>query len=214
MSQSDRQVTRRRLLGAVGTSVVGLTAGSGIAAAQDDGGGGDGGSDKVAVPAIMPETGEISADEDYTGFMLKLDSQLEQSSVGDIGGCTVEGWSPSTPLVFETQVVDTVNTSESDSYEVIPSSAYLPQDTSFGAGDLFIINNQSQCADGFLGIQLENIRSSENPVSYDFSRESDGGGGGGGGGSDAIGPGFGPLAAVGGVLGGAYGLARRGSDEE
>lgn len=217
MSQNGPRYTRRRVLTTVGTATVGLTAGSGVVAAQDNESGNDSGADsadseseKVAVSAIMPETGMISADEDYTGFLLKLTGELD-TGVEGIGDCTVEGWSPSNPRVFETQVVDSVNAGQSDAYEVIPSSVYLPQDTDFRAGDLFVINNQSECTEGYLGIQLENIRASENAVSYNFTRQNESGdGGGSGGGSDAIGPGFGPVAAVGGVLGGAYALARRG----
>lgn len=61
---------------------------------------------------------------------------------------------------------------------------------------------------------MENIRSDENPVSYNFTRDEGEGGGGGGGDSGAIGPGFGPVAALGGVLGGAYALARRGHGDD
>jgi hypothetical protein len=207
---SDSHLSRRRLLATTGSSLVALTAGSGLAAAQDGGNGS--GSQKVSVPAIMPETNDISADEDYTGYLLKLTERLE-AEVEGIGGCTVEGWSPSDPLVYDTKVVDTVSAGETDEYEVIPSSAYLPQDTTFEPGDLFVINNQSQCSDGYLGIQMENIRDSQDSLTYEFERDSEGGDGGDDG-SGAIGPGFGPLAAAGGVLGGAYALARRGRDDD
>ena len=222
MSQREQSYTysRRQVLTAVGTSSVGLVAGSGVVAAQENGSGNESGAgsqseaDRIAIPAIMPETGMISADENYTGFLLKLTARLEGTGVEGIGDCTVGGWSPSNPRVFETQVVDTVSANNSDSYEVIPSSAYLPQDTDFQAGDLFVINSQSRCGGGYLGITLENIRAAENAVSYNYTRDEGGNGSGDGGGSGALGPGFGPVAAVGGVLGGAYALARRGRDED
>ncbi|MFD1513179.1 hypothetical protein [Halomarina rubra] len=209
MTEPNARLSRRRLLATAGTSVAALAAGPTVLAAQD------GESERVAVPAVMPQTGAISGDEDYTGFLLKLTSELD-TTVEGVGGCTVEGWTPSNPRVFETQVVDTVNAGENDQYEVVPSSAYLPQDTDFASGDLFVINNQSACGGGeFLGIQLENVRDSEDAVRYNFSREdvsSDGGGDDGE--SGALGPGFGPVAALGGVLGGAYALARRGRGDD
>lgn len=208
MTHGESDLTRRRVLAGLGTSAATLAAGSGAVAAQDDAG-----SDRIAVPAIIPETNELSADENYTGFLLKLNERLE-ADVSGIGGCTVGGWSPSTPLVYEAQIVDTVNTSENDGYEVIPSSAYLPQDTTFEPGDVFVVNSQSPCDGEYVGLQLENIRDSEDAVSYEFEREESGGGdaSGGGGESGALGPGFGPLAAVGGIAGGAYALLRRSDD--
>jgi hypothetical protein len=208
MSHGENGLTRRRVLAGLGTGAATLATGSGAVAAQDDGG-----SDKIAVPAIMPETNDLSVDQNYTGYLLKLTDRLE-AEVEGIGGCVVEGWSPSNPRVFGTKVVDTVTSGQGDEYEVIPSSAYLPQDTDFEAGDLFVINNQSQCADGYIGIQMENIRDSQDPVTYQFDREANEGAEDAGDGSGALGPGFGPLAAVGGVVGGAYALARRGDDED
>ncbi|MWG34719.1 hypothetical protein [Halomarina oriensis] len=205
---SDTAVSRRRMLVTAGTSVAALTAGSGVAAAQDNGS--DGGGASIAVPGIIPETGSISADEDYTGFLLKLDDELDVSYDG-IESCSAENWSPSDPRAFNAKLVDTVNAGAEDSYEVIPSSVALPQDTEFTTGDLFVVNNQSTCSGGgFLNVQMENVRSSEGRVRYNFTRESDPGSGDG---SGAIGPGFGPVAALGGVLGGAYALARRGRSD-
>jgi len=204
--QSDTRLSRRRLLASVGTSAAALTVGSGVVAAQD--------GERIATPAIIPETGSVSADENYTGFLLKLDEELDVSYDG-IGSCSAEGWTPSNPRAFSAKLVDTVSAGENDSYEVIPSSVALPQDTDFADGDLFVINNQSTCSGGgFLNVQMENIRSDENPVSYNFTRDEGEGGGGGGGDSGAIGPGFGPVAALGGVLGGAYALARRGHGDD
>jgi len=74
---------------------------------------------------------------------------------------------------------------------------------------VFVINSQHDCPEGaYVGLQLEQLLARNLDRGYNDVSEGEGDSGGGGGSSGAAGPGFGPLAAVGGIAGGAYALLR------
>lgn len=204
--EHDRPATlsRRRLLTTAGALGAGLTVGPAVAGAQENGTGngsanesGDG--SRINTRAIMPETGRISNDRDYTGFFLQLTNRLEDTQVAGVEECDFADWDPGNTDVYETQLINKIG----DDTETIASSVYLPHRTDLRTGDVFVINNQHNCPDGaYIGIQLEQLRAGGTDRGYGEVADSDGGS------SGAVGPGFGPLAAVGGIAGGLYALLR------
>lgn len=214
MNDPDTPTTlsRRRVLSTTATGLAGLAAGPALASAQEDNGSDDG-SERIQTRGLVPETERVTADDDYTGLFVQLTARLEDLDVGagDID-CSFMNWDPENTDVYEAQLVER----SGSEYETIPSQVYVPRDTDLTAGDLFIVNSQRSCSGPYIGVQLENIRADGLDRGYTDvgSTGNEGGDGGAGGGSSgAFGPGFGPLAAVGGLAGGAYALARRGDGD-
>lgn len=223
MNDPDTEATlsRRRLLRTTGAGIAGLTATSTLAGAQEDNDSGNGsgtqsddGSLRIQTRGIMPETGRVTKDSDYTGFLVQLTNRLEDTQVasGDLQ-CSFANWSPENTTVYETQLIDRVD----QETESIASVIYLPSDVDLRSGDVLIINKQHNCSGAYIGVRLENILASDRTRGYVEAGLAQNGsaldGGQSPGSSGAFGPGFGPLAAVGGLAGGAYALARRGDDE-
>jgi hypothetical protein len=224
----DTTLSRRSLLRTTGAGAAGLAAVPGLAAAQEqnasneteDGNGGGGGGDglRILTRGIMPETGRITRDQDYTGFFVQLTARLEDIDVGSIGSCSFMDWDPENTNLYETQVIDRTDQER----ESIASTLYLPSDTDLRAGDLLVIDEQHNCSgEPYIGVQLENILASNRTRGYtgvgatgDTTAGGGGDAGAGAGSSGAFGPGFGPLVAVGGLAGGTYALARRSGGEE
>jgi hypothetical protein len=212
----DETVSRRRLLTVVGAGGVALAGGPALAVGQANNSSGDGGPGdrRLTTPAIIPITGQISATDDYTGFFLHLTRRLESpgdTSIAGLKNCKTAGWTPNNPHIFEVQII-TVG----EETDTIGSTVYLPRDLQPSAGQLFIINSQQRCGgEAYISIQIEELLAQN--VSRGFRTNTTGAGTGdteGAGGSGASGPGFGLIAAVGGLLAGGYTLARRTHDEK
>ncbi|WP_254536645.1 hypothetical protein [Halomarina litorea] len=211
----DATLSRRRLLTTTGAGLAGLAAAPGLASAQEQNGsndsenGSDDGSLRIQTRGVMPETGRVTADKDYTGFLVHLTARLDSLDVGDISECSFVNWNPDDTDIFETQLVDRVGQEQ----ETIASTVYVPNGTDLRPGDLLVINSQRECSNAYIGVQMENIRAPNRKRGYVAADSGQTGAEGDGGSSGAFGPGFGPLAAVGGLAGGAYALARRGDGE-
>ena len=203
-------LSRRRLLTTAGTLGAGLTVGPAVAGAQENenGTGNDSADEsedgsRINTRAIMPETDRISSDQDYTGFFLQLTNRLDDTQVAGVEECDFADWDPGNTDVYETQLVNEIG----DDTETLASSVYLPRQTDLRTGDVFVINNQHDCPEeAYIGIQLEQLRAGG--IERGYGEVDDGDGGDDGGSSGAVGPGFGPLAAVGGIAGGLYALLR------
>lgn len=211
--RDSTSLSRRRLLAAAGTVGAGLTAGPAVASAQDNGTNGSGNESgdggRINTRAIIPETGRISADEDYTGMFLQLTNRLEDAQAAGVEECDYADWDPGNTDVYEAQLIDKIG----DETDVIASSVYLPHRTDLRTGDVFVIDNQHDCPQGgYIGIRLEQLRAAGIEREYGEIQGENDGGGGGGDTSGAYGPGFGPLAAVGGIAGGAYAFLRGSGD--
>lgn len=204
-------LSRRQLLATAGTVGAGLTVEPAVASAQENGtneSGADG--SRVTTRAIMPETDRISNDQNYTGLFLHLTARLEDAQVEGVEQCDFANWDPGNTDVYETQLINRIG----DDTETVASSAYLPHQTDLRPGDVFVINSQHDCPEGaYIGLRLEQLLARDLDRGYDDVSEGEGDSGGGGGSSGAAGPGFGPLAAVGGIAGGAYALLRRSDGE-
>ncbi len=218
MNNPDTETTlsRRRLLRTTGAGIAGLTATSTLAGAQEDNDSGNGsdGSLRIQTRGLIPETDRVTSDDDYTSLFVQLTARLEEldAGAGDID-CSFMNWDPGETDIYEAQLIERVGTGS----ETIASQVYVPQDTDLTAGDLFIINNQRSCSGPYIGVQMENIRADGLDRGYTEVGSTGVEGGDSadeGGSSGAFGPGFGPLAAVGGLVGGAYALARRGDGDQ
>jgi len=199
-------LSRRQLLATTGTVGAGLTVGPAVASAQENGTdeSGDDGS-RVTTRAIMPETDRISNDQNYTGLFLHLTARLEDTQVEGVEQCDFANWDPGNTDVYETCLINRIG----DDTEIVASSAYLSRQTDLRPGDVFVINSQHDCPEGaYIGLRLEQLLARNLDRGYNDVSEGEGDSGGGGGSSGAAGPGFGPLAAVGGIAGGAYALLR------
>ncbi|WP_254542989.1 hypothetical protein [Halomarina pelagica] len=203
-------VSRRTLLAGVGATLLG----AGSASAQENGSGngtnatGDGAEERVDTSAIMPER-PAGENTDYTGMFVHLTNKLKNVDVQGIEQCEVANWDPDETEVFEIQLVDKVGNRE----EIYGSSMYFPNNLNLAPGQLFVIDNQQPCTNGYLGVQLSEILA-ENVTRGFAGNGTRAEGEEGGGSSGAFGPGFGPVGALGGIAAVGYALARRAGGDE
>ncbi|MBX0295842.1 hypothetical protein [Haloarcula nitratireducens] len=188
---SSRSYSRREVLAATGTVVGGTLAASGQAAAQ---------STRKAVIADGSAT-----ENDMTGFFVHVGQTTDPTDAQVADSCEFADWPAEETRTYDVKLIDRGR----PDYEQYSRSLYVDNSTEVPPGTLFVINSQEQCTDGYVGIRLERLGSSqlEAAVSGDVrTATASGGDGGGDGGSGAAGPGFGVVATVAAALG--YGALR------
>ncbi|MFC7155913.1 hypothetical protein ACFQPA_10650 [Halomarina halobia] len=208
MTDDGTFLSRRALLAGVGATALSAAP----AGAQENGSGDgtngsgyDGGvDDNITTPAILPER-PIGENTDYRGVFVHLTSELEDVQVDGIQQCDVTGWDPGNTDVFEVTLINR----QGDADRTYASSMYFPREVDLTPGYLFVINNQEPCPNGYLGVEVTEVRAEANRRGFAGSPEA----GASGGTSGASGPGFGPVGALGGIAAVGYALARRAGDE-
>ncbi|WP_123537048.1 hypothetical protein [Halosimplex salinum] len=195
------------VLGAGAVSAGALTRSSGVAAAQ------------ITEAAAIP-TPERWSDANLAGFMIHVGGSIDSEQSQQAADCQVVGsdtWPPDEMLAFDAQLIDR----KDDSTAEEETTLYIGASSDVEPGKLYIINRFNRCED-FVGVSLEQIgradvnveiddRTTDTPADADqpdgATTESEDGGFG------AVGPGFGPLAGLIGLLGGGALLARRGHSD-
>ncbi|MFC7196680.1 PGF-CTERM sorting domain-containing protein [Halosimplex aquaticum] len=125
-------------------------------------------------------------------------------------------WPPETMLAYDAQIINAKGEGAPEEEE---TTLYIGESVDVAPGQLYIINRFNRCGSGFVGVTLEQIGRSDVGANPDDAGNGQGtvttadpdGGGEGFGGS---GPGFGPLAALAGLLGGGALLRWRDDAEE
>lgn len=212
----ETELTRRSVLagsaatlGAGSVGVGGLAAASGAAAGQ------------ATEVAVIPEVSRWP-DANLAGFMVHVGGETTPTETSSTENCDHEGWPPEEILAYDATLI---NRKEGDTPEE-STTLYIGGSVDVPGGALYLINTFVECGD-YVGVNLEqvgqftggddgagatdvgpvaDVEEDERPDVR--TTEADGGGGFG-----AVGPGFGPLATVAGLLGGGALLRWRDSDE-
>lgn len=175
----------------------------GVAAAVLGAGGVAVGSEPVAGQritrrAVIPRAEDFTSDGDYTGFFL----HIGETSTGDIDtsvirDCEFTSWSPESTAAYNGTLIDRLE----EDHRQVPTETYVNDQSNFEPGTLWVINRQSECPEGYVGLQIEQLgarikQTTETPEETETTGTTGASGGGG--------PGLGPLAAL---AGGALGVA-------
>lgn len=199
---SEAAVTRRSLLAnsaaTLGTGAVaasGFVGASGVTAAQ------------ITEAGAIPDPAKWGDDTDFAGFMIHVGGSLSPERERVAADCELAGsdtWPPDEMLAYDAQLINR----KDDATEQAETTLYVGETANVTAGKLYIVNRFDRCDGGFLGVSLEQIGLSDVNVAGD-GQPTAGTTTADEGGSGAFGPGFGPLAAVAGLLGGGALLRRR-----
>ena len=204
--------SRRTVLRA-GGAAVGTVATAGVAGAQNgtetngtatgetptDGGETE---SRITTMAVTLEQEDIQSD--LVGMWIHISRPVEpvQASVAD--QCDVVDWGNQDTLTYDAKLIDRRNEVYEQSIQI-----YLPRRAEVGGGDLVIINDEVSCQSGYVGIELEqigarNVDAGIKPGEGLTETGAETGAEAAGGAQEptgGAGPGFGLLAAVGGLLG-------------
>lgn len=190
---SDASTSRRAFLG--GAATLAATAALPTAAAQDGG--------KFTTAAI-PDSAPTFDGDDYVGLFLHIAGPGESKGSEGVQSCEFAASGDEELVTWDAMLV---HKSGENAEEKITLHAKQGGDAMQG-GRLFVVNGQTDCDDGFVQVQLEQVGASK--VEYSGAGTSTGGGGGGDGESNADSPGFGPVAGLVGLLGAGWLATRRG----
>lgn len=180
-------LTRRGVLAGLATGTAGLAA---PATAQPGG---------ITTEAVVPESEAFSTD-DYTGFFVHLTGAGGPEPDDTVDQCSVADWDPDDPDVYEAQLVDDAG----EDSRSTSTTVYANAETELETGSLFVVNTQHDCPGDFVGLELEELLASGIEPSFGERPGEP---------TSAIGPGFGPVAALTGLTAGALALWRGASAE-
>jgi PGF-CTERM protein len=209
--RAERLWTRRETLRA-GAAAVGAAVTVGVASGTqeettetDEGTQTVGEVEEGRVRAVIPEQQQY--DQTVTGFWIHIGPEVDpvESSVDD--DCEFVDWSDEETLAYDAFLID--RSAEPNEQQI---TLYLHERFDIEAGTLFIVNNQTQCQSGYLGITIEQVgmdiaalRRREGATPTGDQAEA----GGEGDGAAADGPGFGVVSSLAGVAGAGWLLRRR-----
>ena len=214
----DRTVITRRsalaksaaTLGTGAVAAGGFVGASGVATGQ------------ITEAAAIPEPSKWNEDTNFAGFMIHIGESLSPEQERVAADCELvssDTWPPDEMLAYDAMLINR----KDDSTEQSETTLYIGENADVTAGKLYIVNRFDRCDSDFLGVALEQTGLSEVNVDVDeatdrpaaedgpadaTTADEDGGGFG------ETGPGFGPAAAVAGLLGAGALLRRRGDGED
>lgn len=175
--------TRRSILTA--TATAGVTALGGVTAA---------GQTAVTTRVVIRTTEDFTGGDGYAGYFLHVGSEsTSEFSASDLEDCQFEDYNPSDIAAYNGTLIDR----QDEASRQLPIQVYTAAAADIEPGTLWVVNREVTCADGdFIGLELEQIGATA--VRADPEGAANG-----------VGlPGFGPLAAVAGLLGGGWLLTR------
>jgi|AntDeeMinimDraft_4_1070355.scaffolds.fasta_scaffold00216_15 hypothetical protein len=208
----------RRTVLQVGGAAVGSVATSGLATAQNETTGDE--TEASETPSRVTTTGvtleQENVEGDLVGMWIHVGRPVEpvQASIAD--QCDIVDWGDEDTLTYDVTLFDR----RADPYEQ-QTQLYLPRRAEVGGGDLFIINGQTPCESGYVGVELEqigarNVDAGTKPgggITETGAGANTAAGGGAQEPSGGAGPGFGWIAGAAGLLGGGW-FVNRGGEEE
>lgn len=147
---------------------------------------------------VIPSADGFTGDENLVGYFVHVDGD---ASVGtdpsDVDGCGFESWSPTELVAYDARLLDRLDQEHREK----KTKVHVAANAEINTGTLWIVNRQVSCPDRQVGLEVEQIGAAvdlpESETATDVTA------------TDGSGPAFGPLAALGGLLAGGAGLARR-----
>lgn len=156
---------------------------------------------QVTETAIIPGP-EPWADDNLAGFMIHVGGSQSPVETRVAADCDYRDWPPDTITAYEATIINR-KVSGTPQQEI---NLHISDAVTVSRGALYLINQFERCENGYVGVQLEQIglrdvsltNESDAPVVdvEDDERPNTGTGG-----QSVVGPGFGALATVGGLLG-------------
>lgn len=188
-SEDKLSQTRRTFLTGIGAAAA--TAATPRVAAQESGTG-------VFTEAAIPDSAPTFDRDDYVGLFVHISGPGADKSSQGVDSCSFAG--DGTLVTWDAVLVDKTGESAKES-----TTLHAKQGAEgLQGGRLFVVDEQQGCGDGFVQVSLEQVGASK--VDYKGTTSTDGEGGEG----DIDAPGFGPVAALAGVLGAGWLAKRRG----
>lgn len=176
--------TRRSVLSA--TVTAGVTALAGGAAARQA---------ATTTRVVILSSEEFTRGDGYAGYFIHIGSEsTSEFSVSDLEDCQFENYNPSSVAAYDGSLIDR----QDEASRQLPIQIYTAAAADIDPGTLWVVNRGVDCPSGdFVGLELEQIGATV------VRADPEGASGG-------VGlPGFGPLAAIAGLIGGGWALSRR-----
>lgn len=155
-------------------------------------------SARVTTRMVVPsQDGFVGDDGDLVGYFVHLGGDAGvDTDPSDVDGCGFESWSPTELSAYDARLLDRLDQEHRETETKVHVAGNADVDT----GTLWIVNRQVSCPDDHVGLEVEQVGAAVN-VSTEESGDSTA--------TEGSGPGFGPLAALGGVVASGVGWARR-----
>ncbi|MFD1586704.1 hypothetical protein ACFR9U_06890 [Halorientalis brevis] len=193
--------SRRTVLRHLGIGVGALAASTGPAAAQEQG---------ITSRAVIPEQEQFPVEE-LPGFFIHVNPDTAPLKAQVSDQCEYATWPPEQSRSYDVWLIGR----KANEHGSQKTTLYVADDRTIPGGALYVVNNATQCAAGYVGIQIEQLNREGSGVLGTRNAEADPAAGvaaeDGGSGDDStgvFGPGFGVLGALSGLLGGGW-LAHR-----
>lgn len=189
---SDDWSRRSVLAAAGGVATVGASALAPTASAQ------------LTRRMVIPTEDEFVGDEGYRGYFVHVgEDSPDTVDPQDFAGCEFSDWPPDGIQNYNGKLIDRIE----EDHRQTPTHFFAAKNADIETGTLWVINRVTNCPDGHVGIEVEQVGAAFGNVSEDTGTPGTG--------ANPIGqPGFGAPAAVAGVLAGAAGVARWAVDDE
>ena len=134
--------SRRALLRGLGVGLGALTV-PGTVAAQEEG---------VTARAVITEPEEFEP-EDLPGFFIHVDPRTEPLAASVSDQCEYATWPPEQSRAYDVWLIGRKANAQGSQRTVL----YVADDRTIPGGALYVVNNATQCADGYVGIQIEQL---------------------------------------------------------
>lgn len=183
---AQRDVARRAVLAGGAATVAGLVGVAGTASAQIT---------ETAVVAVP----ERWRDENLAGFMIHVGGEADGVRTREAANCGYQDWPPDEILAYDAQLINrkVPETPESN------VEFHLPGEVDVTPGALFLVNQFGECPNGYFGVSVERIGQADDELGAGpvADVEQDERPNTASPGAGAIGPGFGAVATLAGILG-------------
>jgi len=191
--------SRRTVLRGLGVAFGGVAMSTGTAAASQERG--------VTARAVIPQQEQFEA-EVLPGFFVHVDPRTVPLEAQVSDECEYATWPPSQSRAYDIWLIGR-KANEQGSQR---TTLYVADDRTIPGGALYVVNNATQCADGYVGIQIEQLNREGSGVlgtrNVDEETPADTGAGDGDDQTEVFGPGFDIVGALAGLLGAGW-LANR-----
>lgn len=139
----DSAHSRRALLRALGIGVGALAVPTGTAAAQEQG---------ITARAVIPEQEEFDA-EVLPGFFIHVNPNTEPLKAQVSDQCEYATWPPEQSRSYDVWLIGRKANAQSSQ----KTTLYVADDRTIPRGALYVVNNATKCAGGYVGIQIEQL---------------------------------------------------------
>jgi hypothetical protein len=152
---------------------------------------------------VLPSVDGFTGDEDLTGYFLHVGGDASvDTDPSDVDGCGFANWSPTDLAAYDARLLDRLD----DDHREKQTTVHLAANGEVDTGTLWIVNRQVSCPDDHVGVEVEQVGAAVDVPASETATDS------GATATEGSAPGFGLLAALGGLVAGGVGFVRRRGD--